>query len=93
MRGRFRYGCMGFKNGCKFTIPVNLCRRDVPIAAARDLLTSGKTKKIDGFVSRAGRTFASELVLRDGNVEFAFSTPKDEKKKPAAKRKAAAKKK
>ena len=92
VRGRFRYGCMGFKNGCKFTIPVNLCRRDIPIAAARDLLTTGKTKKIDGFVSRAGRTFASELVLRDGNVEFAFSTPKDEKKKPAAKRKTTAKK-
>ena len=87
VRGRFRYGCMGFKNGCKFTIPVNLCRRDIPIAAARDLLTTGKTKKIDGFVSRAGRTFSSELVLRDGNVEFAFSTPKDEKKKPVTKRK------
>ncbi len=93
VRGRFRYGCMGFKNGCKFTIPVNLCRRDIPLAAARDLITAGKTKKIDGFVSRAGRTFASELVLRDGNVEFAFSAPKDEKKKPAAKRKPAAKKK
>ncbi len=91
VRGRFRYGCMGFKNGCKFTIPVNLCRRDIPIAAARDLLTTGKTKKIDGFVSRAGRTFASELVLRDGNVEFAFSTPKDDKKKPATKRKTAKK--
>ena len=86
VRGRFRYGCMGFKNGCKFTIPVNLCRRDIPIAAARDLLTTGKTKKIDGFVSRAGRTFSSELVLRDGNVEFAFSTPKDGKKKPTAKK-------
>ena len=93
VRGRFRYGCMGFKNGCKFTIPVNLCRRDIPIVAARDLLTAGKTKKIDGFVSRAGRTFASELILRDGNVEFSFSTPKDEKKKPAAKRKTPAKKK
>jgi len=92
VRGRFRYGCMGFKNGCKFTIPVNLCRRDVPIAAARDLLTTGKTKKIDGFVSRTGRTFASELVLRDGSVEFAFSTPKDDKKKPTAKRRSAAKK-
>ncbi len=87
VRGRFRYGCMGFKNGCKFTIPVNLCRRDIPLAAARDLLTTGKTKKIDGFVSRSGRTFASELVLRDGNVEFAFSAGKDDKKKPAAKRK------
>ena len=59
VRGRFRYGCMGFKDGCKFTIPVNLCRRDIPIAAARDLLTTGKTKKIDGFVSRTGRTFGS----------------------------------
>ena len=95
VRGRFRYGCMGFKNGCQFTIPVNLCRRDIPIAAARDLLTTGKTKKIDGFVSRAGRTFGSELVLRDGKVEFGFSTPKDDKKKPAAKpgRKPAQKKK
>ena len=95
VRGRFRYGCMGFKNGCQFTIPVNLCRRDIPIAAARDLLTTGKTKKIDGFVSRAGRTFGSELVLRDGKVEFGFSTPKDDQKKPAAKpgRKPARKKK
>lgn len=95
VRGRFRYGCMGFKNGCQFTIPVNLCRRDIPIAAARDLLTTGKTKKIDGFVSRAGRTFGSELVLRDGNVEFSFSTPKDDQRKPAAKpkRKPAQKKK
>ena len=85
VRGRYRYGCMGFKNGCEFTIPVNLCRRDIPIAAARDLLSAGKTKKIDGFVSKSGRTFPSELVLRDGRVEFAFSTAKPEGKKSAAK--------
>ena len=85
VRGRFRYGCMGFKNGCQFTIPVNLCRRDIPIAAARDLLSAGKTKKIDGFVSKSGRTFPSEVVLRDGRVEFAVSTAKPEGKKSAAK--------
>ena len=72
VRGRYRYGCMGYTEGCTFSLPMNLCHRDVPIAAARDLLTKGKTGKIAGFISKKGKPFSACLALSDGKVEFLF---------------------
>ena len=72
IRGRYRYGCMGYGEGCEFSLPMNLCHRDVPIAAARDLLTDGKTKPIGGFISKKGKPFTACLALKDGRVEFVF---------------------
>ncbi len=72
VRGRYRYGCMGYGEGCTFSLPMHLCHRDVPIAAARDLLTAKKTKPIGGFISKKGKPFTACLALKDGKVEFVF---------------------
>ena len=38
------------------------------------LLETGRTSKIQGFVSRkTGKTFDATLVLRDGKAEFDFA--------------------
>jgi DNA topoisomerase-3 len=52
---------------------MNLCRRDIPIAAARDLLARGRTLVIGGFISKKGKPFSASLILRDGKVEFDFA--------------------
>ncbi len=72
VRGRFRYGCMGFGEGCSFSIPMNLCHRDVPLGAARDLITVGKTRPISGFLSKNGKPFTASLALEEGKVVFVF---------------------
>ena len=72
VRGRFRYGCMGYSEGCSLSIPMNLCHRDVPLGAARDLLTVGETRPISGFISKNGKPFTASLALRDGKVSFLF---------------------
>lgn len=81
VRGRFRYGCMGYSEGCTFSIPMNLCRRDIPIAAARDLLARGRTLVIGGFISKKGKPFSASLILRDGKVEFDFAEKQEGKSK------------
>ena len=68
---------MGFKEGCSFSIPMNLCHRDVPLGAARDLLTLGVTKPIAGFISKKGRPFTACLSLSDGQVGFVFDNQKE----------------
>lgn len=72
VRGKFSYGCIGFEDGCKFRIGVNICRRDIPIVEARRLLAEGSTAKISGFISKNGKYFDARLVLKDGNAVFNF---------------------
>ncbi len=73
VRGAYGYGCKGYKDGCKFRIPLSLCSRSIPVVAAKDLLTAGKTKIINGFVSKAGKTFSAALVLEGERVSFDFA--------------------
>ena len=66
-------GCSGYAEGCKFRIPLSLCKRPVPISAAKALLESGKTSKMDGFVSKNGKYFSAVLKLNGDKVEFDFN--------------------
>ncbi len=72
VRGKFSYGCLGFDEGCKFRVGINICRRDIPIDEVRRLLTDGFTSMLDGFISKNGKRFDGRLVLRDGNAVFNF---------------------
>jgi len=72
VRGKFKYGCLGYNEGCQFRIGITLCRKDLPIAAVRDLLALGRTAKISGFISKNGKRFDGYLVLKDGEVKFDF---------------------
>ena len=71
-RGKFAYGCAGYKNGCKLTIWTSLCGRVVSVSNARLLLEGGRSSKIQGFVSKKGNTFDAYLKLVDGKCVFDF---------------------
>ncbi len=73
IRGKYSYGCYGFKNGCEFKMGVKICRRDIPKDEAVRLLSTGSTARIRGFVSKTGKRFDARLVLKDGSVAFDFS--------------------
>ena len=72
VRGKFGYGCMGYKDGCKFHISMHICGRNISINHARQLLESGQTGIISGFVSKKGKKFDAALKLEDGRANFVF---------------------
>ena len=60
-RTKFGYGCSGYKEGCKFTVN-------------RLLVTTGRTAKIQGFVSpRTGKAFDAALRLEGTQAKFDFA--------------------
>jgi DNA topoisomerase-3 len=73
-RGKFGYGCMGYKEGCSFKINTFICGRVISKRNASLMLESGKTSLIKGFVSRkSGKSFDAFLKLEDGKVVFEFN--------------------
>lgn len=73
LKGRYGYGCSGYREGCKFKISGFICGRVISIANARLLLSEGKTSKIKGFISKNGKPFDAALKLENGRAEFDFS--------------------
>ena len=84
--GKNAYGCMGYAEGCDFRCPFTLCSRDISASEVRTLLSQGKTQKLFGFISRAGRSFGASLVLLEGKVEFDFHKPTEPAKSEKAKK-------
>ncbi len=81
VRGKFAYGCIGFDEGCKFRVGINICQRDIPISEVRELLVNKRTSVLNGFISkRTGRAFSASLVLKDGEAVFDFGVPESNKK-------------
>ncbi len=72
-RGMYGYACTGYKEGCKFRIPLSLCSRPITISAAKALLTDKRTAVMDGFISKNGKKFSAALKLDDDRVSFDFS--------------------
>lgn len=72
VRGRYGYGCSGYKQGCTFRFGNYICGRTVPVSAAKALLSDGTTSVLVGFVSKNGKRFDAALQLRDNHVCFAF---------------------
>ena len=74
VRTKFGYGCSGYKEkGCKFSINKTICQRVISVSNVKMLLATGKTSKIQGFVSKNKKTFDAVLKLEDGKVVFDFS--------------------
>ena len=73
VRGKYSYGCMGFDEGCKFRVGVNICRRDIPISEVRRLLAEGTTTTMGGFISKNGKYFSARLILKDDTAVFDFT--------------------
>lgn len=72
VRGKFNYGCIGFDEGCKFRVGINICRRDIPIMEIVRLLETGSTGFMNGFISKNGKRFDARFVIKDGNAVFDF---------------------
>ena len=77
VKGKFSYGCKGYREGCHFRIRFTVCGRTLSIGEARTLLTEGRTPLLEGFVSRkTGKNFSAALVLNaEGEAVFDFSSP------------------
>lgn len=74
LRGRFSYGCSGYKEGCTFQVRISICNRVISAENVKRLLATGKTSKIRGFVSKkTGKLFDAALRLSDGKAVFDFS--------------------
>lgn len=73
-RTKFGYGCSGYKEGCKFTVNRVICGRVISKENIRLLVTTGRTAKIQGFVSpRTGKTFDAALRLEGTQAKFDFA--------------------
>ncbi len=66
------YGCSGYKNGCKFQIRLWICGRSISVSNMRQLLQTGTTSKIKGFVSKKGTLFDAKLKLSGDGCVFDF---------------------
>ena len=73
VKGKYGYGCMGYKDGCKFRVGSFICKRVISISNARLLLETGKTAEIQGFVSKNGKTFNARLKIDGDRAVFDFN--------------------
>ena len=74
VRGRYSYGCRGYKEGCGFSVSLNICSRNISVSNVKLLLETGQTSKIRGFISKkTGKSFDGKLKLVDGKAMFDFT--------------------
>lgn len=73
VKGRYGYGCAGYRDGCKFKVSGVICKRVISIKNVKMLLETGRTSKIKGFVSKKGKNFDAYLKLNGDKTEFDFS--------------------
>ena len=90
VRTKFGYGCENYKDGCKFSISKTICSRTISMSNVKMLLATGKTSKIQGFISKNKKSFDASLKLDENNkVVFDFpnpAPPKSQSDKAPAKR-------
>ena len=73
VKGRYNYGCLGYKEGCNFKISFNICKKIITKEIAKELLTNKTTKEIEGFISKNNKEFKGKLKLEeDGKTSFVF---------------------
>lgn len=66
-------GCNEYQNGCKFSIAKKIANKSLTAKNIKDLIEKGKTTKIKGFTSKAGKKFDAVLVIKDDKITFDFS--------------------
>lgn len=72
IKNRYAYGCKNYTE-CKFKINTRICNRTISKSNAELLLQNGETSKIEGFVSKNGKSFDAKLKLDKDKVIFDFS--------------------
>ena len=72
IRGKYGYGCKGYKNGCDFKIGSFICGRSISVTNVKLLLSTGRTSKIRGFISKSGKPFDAYMKIDNGKCVFDF---------------------
>jgi len=72
MKNRYAYGCKNYKE-CNFKINTTICGRMISKRNAELLLKDGITSKIEGFISKNGKSFDAKLKLDNDKVVFDFN--------------------
>lgn len=68
------YSCSGYKDGCTFSVYGFICHRVISKVNMQMLLETGRSSKIKGFISKAGKPFDAYLKLDEsGKVVFDFA--------------------
>ena len=76
VRGKYNYGCSGYKDGCDFRINFHILGAKITKKIAAELLSNGVTEELS-FVSKAGKPFTSRLKLdEDKKIVFDFAPRK-----------------
>src|SRR5699024_4130508 len=70
-KGKF-YGCSGYREGCRFSLPKKLASKTIPKTQIVKLINEGETNKIKGFKSKKGKSFDASLKLEGDKVKFDF---------------------
>lgn len=74
VKGKNNVFCTGYKEGCKFSIPYQLCQKKLTDNQIQMLINSQRTNVIKGFTSKAGKQFDASLKIdKKGKIEFVFS--------------------
>lgn len=66
------YGCNGYKDGCKFTIPKEINQKRITTSIVKSLLEKGRTAKLKGFVSKSNKKFDAALKIDKKNKRVVF---------------------
>lgn len=66
------FSCSGWREGCAFTIWRNIAGKRITRRTAETLVRKGRTTRLKGFRSKAGKPFEARLQLVDGQVKLAF---------------------
>lgn len=75
-KGKF-YGCSGYKNGCKFSLPKKWSNKTIPKKNIKELIEKKETSLIKGFKSKKDYPFDAKLKLTDSSkLEFVFPEKK-----------------
>lgn len=74
IKGKYNYGCIGYKDGCDFKISMNICRRVISKNVASEILKNKISPNIKGFISKNNKEFSARLKLEDdGKLSFVFN--------------------
>ena len=66
------YICSNESLGCPLFISKVIAKKKITQEIMKDLLENGKTERLEGFTSRAGKPFSASLILKDGRAVFDF---------------------
>ena len=70
VKGKTRYGCTQFNNGCKFAIPFEFMEKKLSDNQVKRLIDKGSTVKLKGFKTNNGKQDGTIILNANKQLEF-----------------------